>query len=374
MCISPNKLADGTLVACRGCRVCRDNKVKDIAGRVIAETRTSRHAYFGLLTYGDLKIGDQGKLKAVVLTYSDVQKYLKRLRKRIGKFKYFVAGEYGGSNDRAHWHVILITDQPLEMESECGDWKKNLKVDGVLRDQGDWHAGYSSFKVFHHEHAYYACKYVFKDKEDNLKTAKHQFSKQPPLGHEYFQDLAQKHVDAGLAPQDLFYTFPEVQKKDGTPIKYMMSGKTAENFLNGFIAKWQAKHGKYYYETYDDYCGCDLFGHGHEFDPQRHKHMPQSQLIEDHIDKNYAAWAQQAEDDCAAAEIRLEMIIRESEIGEEKAERYAESLRRQVETEKAKDRIRRQAWPDTHKKSESNKKFHNIPTANHKQASKRKRC
>lgn len=34
--------------------------------------------------------------------------FLKRLRKRVGSFRYFLVGEYGGENGRPHFHVALF--------------------------------------------------------------------------------------------------------------------------------------------------------------------------------------------------------------------------------------------------------------------------
>lgn len=277
MCISPNRLVDGTLIACRKCRLCRDNIIKDWAGRCIAEAETTQYAYWCLLTYGDERIGDLGKIRAVCLTYSDVQKYFKRLWKKIGKFKYFIVGEYGSSNDRAHWHLLIFSDNPLP----------DVQVDGQLRNQGDWKLGFSSFNEFHYRAAYYCCKYLFKDANDDLKVAEHYMSKKPPIGHEWFQQLAEKYVDAGLAPQDLFYTFPGVVNKEGRPIKYLMKNKTAENFLTHYVNKWQEKYGRSEPKFEDIMCG-DLGPTGGRF-------IPSSDLVEAFLDKRIAKWTERSE-------------------------------------------------------------------------------
>ena len=55
---------------------------------------------------------ETGDYQAVgTLRYSDIQKFLKRLRaemeRKLGlKLRFQVAGEYGGVTDRAHWHLI----------------------------------------------------------------------------------------------------------------------------------------------------------------------------------------------------------------------------------------------------------------------------
>ena len=54
---------------------------------------------------------------AEILLYTDVQKFLKRLRKAYrGKLRYFVAGEYGEQTARPHYHMILYGWQPTDLE------------------------------------------------------------------------------------------------------------------------------------------------------------------------------------------------------------------------------------------------------------------
>ena len=96
--------------------------------------------------------GDGDHIRAAVLTYSDVQKYFKRLRKTVGKFKYLVAGEYGEEKGRAHWHAILFTDKPIE----------HIEFDKNIMEK-HWGHGWSYYRRFRAEHGYYCCKYVFKN-------------------------------------------------------------------------------------------------------------------------------------------------------------------------------------------------------------------
>lgn len=65
----------------------------------------SRNIYFN---------SDSG-IRSSYLLYSDIQKFLKRLRKNyilhLGyeeKLRYFVVGEYGHKSLRAHWHILLF--------------------------------------------------------------------------------------------------------------------------------------------------------------------------------------------------------------------------------------------------------------------------
>ncbi len=277
MCISPNRLDDGTLVACRLCWQCKQQTVNDWAGRCIAESKTSQYSYYITLTYGRDEYGDSGHIHAAVLTYSDIQKYMKRVRKTVGKFKYFVVGEYGSERGRAHWHLIMFTNEPLSDEIK---YEENYI-------EKHWPHGWSYFRKFHPQQAYYCCKYVFKDYKDDLKVSRHEMSKKPPLGHDWFMQLADQYVEQGIAPQDLFYSFPDMRDKNGKPIKYLMRRKTAENFCERFVSEWRKKYGKTELDYYDVRFNRKANCGG--------RHMPSSPVIEKYLDGKVKEWSDRAE-------------------------------------------------------------------------------
>lgn len=246
MCLNPVKISDVGVVACRECWQCRETKVDDWVGRNIAESKTAKAAHVVTLTYGnDETTGDIDHIRASVLTYSDVQKYLKYLRADGFPVRYFVVGEYGSLKGRAHWHIILY-------------WQENVP-DHVLREnfsQKHWPHGWSYWDKSTPEAVRYACKYLLKDASDDAKQGwGPMVSKKPPLGHQYFQELALQYVEQGLSPQSLFYSFPDVRRvprgmKASTlkqfkatykPVQFHMAGKTAENFLQRFIDLWEER-------------------------------------------------------------------------------------------------------------------------------------
>lgn len=234
MCKAPRMLQDGTLVACRECSLCRERAISDWVGRCVAESKTASLTLAGTLTYGRNSAHDVLHERAVILTYSDFQKFIKLLRRHGYNVRYLVAGEYGSKKGRAHWHPVLF------FYGKVPDWKldRNIEIP-------EWPHGYSYWTKPSHHALRYNIKYI--RKEMDQKQGHLAMSKKPPLGDQYFRELAGRYVQQGLAPQDLFYTFPEVQrrKKDGTfeVVPFMMRGKTAENFLSQYIEQWQAKHG-----------------------------------------------------------------------------------------------------------------------------------
>lgn len=248
MCLSPSKVPDVGFVACRKCWQCRERRIDDWVGRNIAESRTATAGHVVTLTYGNNpRLGTiDNLLRAAVLTYSDVQKMLKHLRADGYPVRYFAVGEYGSKKGRAHWHIILYwQDKAPEVDLRQNiHWKY-------------WQHGWSYWDRMTPEAVRYACKYLLKSTDDEAAQAFGPMpSKKPPLGDAYFRDLAQQYVDAGLAPQDLFYSFPDVRRvprhttattvkrfRDAAkPIQFLMSGKTAENFCRYFVEGWRKKY------------------------------------------------------------------------------------------------------------------------------------
>lgn len=248
MCLNPQKISDVGFVACRRCWQCRERRIDDWVGRCIAETKTATAAHAVTLTYGrDLRLGTIDNLRAAVLTYSDVQSMLKTLRSEGFPVRYFVTGEYGSAKGRAHWHILLYWQgavPDVELETEMYRWKY-------------WRHGFSHWSKLGHKAVRYACKYLLKDETDDAaQMYGPRMSKKPPLGDDYFRWLALQYVDQGLSPQDLYYSFPDVRRvplhttaktvkrfRDAaTPIQFLMTGKTAENFCRYFVDAWRERY------------------------------------------------------------------------------------------------------------------------------------
>ena len=263
MCIAPNMLADGTLVGCRECWQCQERKILDWTGRCIAESKTATACHSITLTYGrGLSGKNAGKVsheRAAVLTYSDVQNYFKRLRKAGFPCSYFVTGEYGSTKGRAHWHALIYWHGPVPEH----------ELDKRF-EQEHWQHGFSYWETVYPESVRYVCKYVQKDLSDAEAQGKLSMSKKPPLGARYFAERAQRFVDASLSPQDLFYTHAEARGKDGKPLKFQLSGRSAELFLEEFIGRWR---------------GFPLRGFEGPPYPVRGWHYPPSKLVEEFEDK-----------------------------------------------------------------------------------------
>ncbi len=272
MCIAPNTLPDGTEVGCRECWQCRERKIDDWVGRCIAESKTAKRTFSISLTYGRDEGDNVDHIRAALLTYSDVQKYFKRLRKSGYVVRYFAVGEYGSAKGRAHWHLIVfyydnasvIADRKLyNAEVEAGLRRgKLLPVpssavpeheisargsDGDLRDvrfsDAHWQHGHAvweelldGYDASASRAVRYVCKYLLKDSQDDAsQMLGPRLSKKPPLGDAYLRDLARRYVEQGLAPQDLFYSFADVRAKDGQLKRFLLGGVSADNFMSYYV-------------------------------------------------------------------------------------------------------------------------------------------
>lgn len=227
MCIHPTKIDSSTEVACRFCWQCKRDRVNDLVGRCIAESRYSVKTYAITLTYDN----DQG-VNSAVLVYKDVQDFLKRVRKGF-KVRYIVAGEYGSKKGRAHWHIILFFKDKdpqfaLEQRVMWDKWPHGF----VYVQKPDW----GGFK--------YVLKYVLKDQDARSADNHLAMSKKPPLGYQFFDELAREHVEHGIIPRNYKYKIGGVRDDKGKERKFTMQGATRRNFFDEFYRLWKEKYGK----------------------------------------------------------------------------------------------------------------------------------
>lgn len=184
------------------------------------------------LTYGRDKDGVDRHERATVLTYSDVQIWLKRLRNDGYPARYIIAGEYGTRKGRAHWHGVIF-------------WQKKIPPIKLYRRFWDkyWDHGHQVWKKPAPSHVRYCCKYIRKDVKDKNAQSKFQFSKVPPIGTHYFVQRAREMVKQGLVPLDRFYTFPEAKmKKSSKPLQFYLTGATYDYFMAAYCDAYEKAH------------------------------------------------------------------------------------------------------------------------------------
>nr|QJB21400.1 MAG: replication initiator protein [Microvirus sp.] len=252
MCKAPQTLADGTIVGCRNCLQCLGRAVDDWTGRCIAESKFSTAPFFIDLTYGrelndaGEQVGSSDHERAALLTYSDVQKYFKRLRKNGFPARYFAVGEYGGEKGRAHWHLLVF------WQGEVPEHDPSTRENPVRFMERHWPHGWSRWEPLGvnpedtSAAVRYVCKYLRKDfgGKKPERQAKCEMSKIPLLGAEYLDHRAGLFVRQGLAPQGLFYSFPDLRERDGRPKKFMLrpGSAAADYFCQSYLDQWAKAH------------------------------------------------------------------------------------------------------------------------------------
>lgn len=247
-------------VPCRKCWQCTSWYRHDWEGRCIAESKMCVGASFITLTYGRDDYTDSADHpKAVMLTYSDVQKYFKLLRRHGFPLRFFCAGEYGSRKGRAHWHILAFWSDVVPGAEPSRWFPDGLPEGRNFMDEFHWPLGWSYWKPLRLETIKYAVKYV--GKSINFEAGRQQhahWSAIPPLGAGYFQELAKGYVLQGLAPQDLEYRFGGLFTSDGKPETYWLFGKSKEVFLDAYLYWWGLLKGE--------------------------EDMPPSDLVEEYID------------------------------------------------------------------------------------------
>jgi len=88
---------------CGQCLDCRINAGEDWATRCTHEASLHERNSFLTLTYDDEHLPADRSLDV-----EHWQKFAKRLRKRIGPFRFFHVGEYGEENLRPHYHALVF--------------------------------------------------------------------------------------------------------------------------------------------------------------------------------------------------------------------------------------------------------------------------
>lgn len=236
MCINPRTLMVKGLqvqTACRKCWQCRSVIVNDWVGRCIAESKTCKAASFITLTYGDqMLIGSENSTTAAqVLTYKHARNWIKNLRRLGYRFRFLICGEFGAEKGRAHWHALLFWEDKVPPHV----------LQFRATDKSFWPYGLYWWDDFNEASARYVCKYVLKYGEESQGFMS--WSKKPPIGAEYFRQLAEQYVDDGIIPQNAFYRFAESRHEDGRVREYHMNKTSQILFVRHFVAEWEKARG-----------------------------------------------------------------------------------------------------------------------------------
>jgi hypothetical protein len=168
---------------CGQCLPCKITKRQEWTGRILLESLRHERSFFITLTYDSENLPHDGSLSK-----RDLQLFFMRLRKRLGRFRYFAVGEYGTKTQRAHYHAIIF------------GLSEHLLTDKSLSEI--WGKGFTSLAEFTLGRAEYVANYTTKKLSDSSREARPSIdctkefslqSRKPPIGH-WFNEAMEKAI------------------------------------------------------------------------------------------------------------------------------------------------------------------------------------
>lgn len=123
--------------------------------RCVHEAQAHSQNCFITLTYSDEHLPQFGSLERTHLT-----KFMKRLRKRRGPFRYYACGEYGDQTQRAHYHACIFG---LDFQDKVELRKIGENVLYISEELNEiWGHGNTSIGELTYASAAYCARYVMK--------------------------------------------------------------------------------------------------------------------------------------------------------------------------------------------------------------------
>lgn len=177
-------LPDGVRSAslpCGHCFSCRQSRAFEILIRAVAESRMHDFSAFITLTCDDVHYNDVFRFGK--LCRRPYQLFLKRLRKRIGRFRYILCGEYGARTCRAHYHLVVFGHRFIDgYVSVAYTWIASRVV------QQCWPYGHITVEDVNPDRLAYVCGYQLKnvDADDEDFPQFVVWSRRPGLGFSWF--------------------------------------------------------------------------------------------------------------------------------------------------------------------------------------------
>lgn len=197
----PQGLGDiGLEVPCGKCLTCRINRSRMWTERLLHEASLHESNVFLTLTYNDEHL--PGKIPGTnkTLVPEDLQKFWKRLRKRLKeRIRFYACGEYGDKDARPHYHAIVfgLTWKDLKTRRLPSGRMTSDLISSV------WDKGFNTVGMVEHASIRYVTDYVMK-KWCGKKGKKEYTDKGlvPPfqraslgIGKEYFENNRQYFID-----------------------------------------------------------------------------------------------------------------------------------------------------------------------------------
>lgn len=225
-------------IPCGKCVACRINKANEWKNRLLCESKERKYKYFITLTYDEENVPN-------FLEKSHLKKFLKDLKnyfyyhfdKEIPK--YFACGEYGEKSFRPHFHLILFTNNKLDLvyHSHIKGLDYNYYNCDIISKF--WKYGFHIITEATTETFTYVCGYTLKKQIKGVQDYQ-VLNIQPPfilvsknMGKNYYLDNFDKVIDNSLtigssiiAPTPYFKKYVMTdEQKDLLPVN-------TDNYIN----------------------------------------------------------------------------------------------------------------------------------------------
>lgn len=142
-------------VPCGQCIGCRLERSRQWAIRCMHEASLHEDNCFITLTYNNEHLPADGSLNL-----DHFQRFMKRLRKKFGKVRFFHCGEYGELNSRPHYHACIFGfDFP---DRELFSSRDNIKLYRSKSLEQLWPYGFATIGDVTFESAAYVARYIMK--------------------------------------------------------------------------------------------------------------------------------------------------------------------------------------------------------------------
>lgn len=237
----PGREEDGDITAhylipCGHCLGCRQQQANEWTNRLLMESKYHDSMYFVTLTYdndhlpANYEVDEEtGELKGgFTLSKRDCQLFMKRLRKAFpaDRIRYYLAGEYGPTTGRPHYHAILFGLHVNDLEpsgmSETGNPYYISKQFGEI-----WSKGFTSIEPANDFTIRYVTGYITKKlgEHPNEEFEKNGItppfalsSRRPGLGLRYLEDHLEKvesddHITLATCNGSVSFDLPRYFRK-----------------------------------------------------------------------------------------------------------------------------------------------------------------
>lgn len=135
------------------------------------------------------------------LEKEDLQRFFKRLRKAVGKLRYFACGEYGERTKRPHFHALIFGHDFLDGSYRTGMGPKSPNeyyVNPLISDV--WGNGHVTIAPCEPASVFYVCGYSLKNLGD--PDCFHMCSRRPYIGAGWLREHHDDLVRNGFVTVD----------------------------------------------------------------------------------------------------------------------------------------------------------------------------